>query len=135
MDTKDKKPVKARPQFYAVCFEQLKTIAIEFGYNLLIHGSLDRDFDLIAVAWVDDPKAHEELLKAFCEYLNVPYLTDTNGLPCHYSKLGGDRSSYVIDINRSNKSNNYKDEQYYIDISFTPSPNSYVLTKWIPKIQ
>lgn len=129
MEIKTEKPLKAKPQFYSIVFEPLKAIAIKHGYNLLIHGSLDRDLDLLATPWVDDPKSHEVVLKEFCDYLGVNYLTDTNGLPCHYSKLGGGRSSYVINLNRGGKWNNYDDKQYYIDLSFTA--NSHIFEDWI----
>lgn len=114
------KPVKTKPHFYAHCYNALQHIALEHGYNLLIHGSMNRDLDLVAVPWVNDPKSHAELLKSFCDYLGVKYLTDTNDVPCHFSLLPGGRSSYVIDLNRGGKFNNYVDEQFYLDISITP---------------
>ena len=114
------KPIKAKPHFYAVCLAGLQQIAVDMGYNLLIHGSMNRDMDLVAVPWIDEPKTHAELLKALCEYLGVRFLTDKDGVPHHLSILPGGRSAYVIDLNRGGKFNGYLDEQYYIDISITP---------------
>lgn len=115
------KPIKAKPHFYSVCLESLQKIARDMGYNLIIHGSMNRDMDLVAIPWIDNPKSHAELLQSFCEYLGVPYLTNTNNEPCHFSILPGGRSSYIINLNRGgSKYNGYLDEQYYLDISITP---------------
>lgn len=111
------KPLKAKPQFYSVCYEALKAIARDMGYNLVIHGSMDRDLDLIAIAWENHPNSHMELIRAFCDYLGVPKLNAAE----HYmhSVLPGGRDSYVINLNRGPK-DSYEDSQYYLDISFTP---------------
>lgn len=122
-----KKPIKAKPQFYAVCLQPLQEIARDFGYNLIIHGSMDRDMDLVAIAWVDNPKTHLELLQEFNQFLNGITCASASGKDediltdsyC-FSMLGGNRSSYVINLHRSTKWNNYFDKQFYLDISFTP---------------
>lgn len=113
------KVAKVKPHFYAVCFKDLQSIAKELGYNLLIHGSMDRDMDLVAVPWIDEPKTHLELLTEFCEYLGV-YAYD-NAEHFMYSILPGGRHSYVINLNRGGKYNGYEDAQYYLDISITPT--------------
>lgn len=122
------KPVKVKPAFYAHCYQGLQEISREKGYNLLLHGSMDRDFDLVAVAWVDEPKPHLELLQAFNKYLNgvEKGVTESNKSSveetCYqYSILPGGRHSYVINLNRGGRFNGYLDEQYYLDISITPS--------------
>lgn len=115
---KEQKPIKVKPHFYAVCLEGLQQIAKEMGYNLLMHGSMNRDMDLVAVAWIDEPKTHIELIQAFCDYLGVPKFNDAEHYM--YSVLGGGRHSYVINLNRGGKFNGYLDAQYYLDISFTP---------------
>lgn len=116
------KPIKTKPMFYAYCLAGLQEVAKGFGYNLVIHGSMDRDMDLIAVPWIDEPKGHIELLNAFCEYLGVPRPIKTNGEPdFHFSILPGGRSSYVIMLNRGGMFNGYVDEQFYLDISITPA--------------
>lgn len=120
---KEQKPIKAKPHFYSVCLEAMQQIAKDAGYNLLVHGSMNRDLDLVAVAWVDEPKTHIELLDSFCEYLGVPReeKTESNQKPYLHSVLGGGRDSYVINLNRGGKFNGYLDVQYYLDISFTPN--------------
>lgn len=114
-----KKPVKAKPHFYAHCLQGLQEVAVLHGYNLLIHGSMNRDMDLVAVPWVNEPKSHKELLKSFCDYLGVPYLTNQAGDPHHFSMLPGGRYSYVVDLNRGGP-RTHEDPQYYLDISITP---------------
>lgn len=112
------KPVKAKPHFYATCLLGLQEIAKENGYNLVIHGSMNRDMDLVAIPWTDDPKPHFELLTAFCEYLGVFAYDDIKYY--NFSLLPGGRSSYIINLNRGGKFNGYTDEQWYLDISITP---------------
>lgn len=118
------KPIKTKPHFYAVCLPGLQEIAKEYGYNLVIHGSMNRDMDLIAIPWIDEPKEHIELLEAFCEFLGIAkYLEEDlerkKKLYC-FSILPGNRSSYILNLNRGGKYNGYVDAEYYLDISFTP---------------
>lgn len=113
-----KKPIKAKPHFYAVCLKGMQEIAKEHGYNLMVHGSMNRDMDLVAVAWVDNPSEHLFLIHALCDYLGVYKLSEAKDYG--YSVLGGGRHSYVINLNRGSNFNGYLDEQYYIDLSITP---------------
>lgn len=86
-----------------------------------MHGSLDRDMDLVAIPWTDEPSTHYELIKS----LDI-YLRGINGIeeqfPDNYifSVLPGGRFSYVINLNRGGPWCNYTDEQWYLDISVTP---------------
>ena len=120
-EIKELKPIRAKPQFYAICLSGLQAVAKLKGYNLIIHGSMNRDMDLVAIPWVDDCSSHLELLSEFCEYLGISKsYRPTNEAEYMFSTLGGGRSSYVINLNRGNKFNNYLDAQYYLDISITP---------------
>ena len=47
----------------------LKTKARELGYNLVLHGSLARDIDLIAIPWVESAVPAEQLVEAFLEVI------------------------------------------------------------------
>ena len=110
-----------KPGLYAMFYEQLKDIAEEYGYNLLIHGSLNRDLDLLAVPWVDNPKDEQLMIKEFQEYLTGHTLTDHAGV-VPFTILPGNRHSYVIDLNRANRRGEwvrFEDSQYYLDISVT----------------
>lgn len=113
------KSIKTKPQYYAVILNPLQRIAKKHGYNLLVHGSMNRDLDLIAIPWIDKPSPHLDVLKHMSRYLGTVELDSVEHYM--YSKLPGGRSSYVINLNRRNKKNNYKtDNEYYLDISFTP---------------
>ena len=120
MDLPKEKPLHVKPTFYSYCYESLKEIAKEYGYNLVLHGSMNRDLDLIAIPWVDEPKDEVDMLIAFQEYLcGFKTINATKDTFC-FSVLPGGRNSYVISMNRVGKWNNYIDEQYYVDISITP---------------
>ena len=41
-------------------------LAREYGYAIAVHGSLQRDLDLIAVPWSDVASDAEELVQAIC---------------------------------------------------------------------
>jgi len=49
------KPANRGPIYAAALYPQLAEIARKHGYALAVHGSLARDFDLIAVPWIDYP--------------------------------------------------------------------------------
>lgn len=115
------KPIKAKPQFYAQCFLQLKTIAELFGYNLVIHGSMDRDMDLIAIPWGMELKPAIDMVNAMVEYLGGHIMEETESAREAFAKRRHGRRNYVINLNRGGKSTNYDDPQYYIDISITPA--------------
>ncbi len=115
---KNKQRIKVKPSFYAYCFEPLKEIALDFGYNLVMHGSLNRDFDLIAVPWQDEVKDEFELIQEMSMFLNGT--KPERKEDALWSVLAGGRSSYVININRGGRFNNYEDQQWYLDVSITP---------------
>ena len=127
------KPTHAKPQLYAYYFLQLKELAKDFGYNLVVHGSMARDLDLIAIPWVNDPKDELEMVKALAECLGGEVmLKHIDGEKNAYvSRLAGGRLNYVIDLNRGGYKRDEKgdiaepleftpDPEYYIDISVTP---------------
>ena len=115
------KPIIAKPGLYAVFYEILKQIAKEYGYNLLVNGSMNRDLDLVCVPWVDQPSDELKMIQDFHNYLTgQKYESKENYL---FSVLPGGRNSYVINLNRGNKSgewSRFEDREFYIDISVTP---------------
>lgn len=115
------KPIKTKPHFYAVCLQPMQEIAKEMGYNLVVHGSMNRDLDLIAIPWTDDPKPELQLITALDLFLRgIKYAEGHEEEGYMHSILPGGRKSYVINLNRGGKYNGYVDEQYYLDISITP---------------
>ena len=116
------KPKHFRPGLYTMFFEQLKDIAKEYGYNLLLHGSMNRDLDLVAVPWVNNPKPEQEMILEFQEYLTGKITVNSHGKVL-YRMLPGGRHSYIIELNRGNRHGEWArfyDCQYYLDISVTP---------------
>lgn len=111
------KPIKARPNFYASCFEILKELALNEGYNLIMHGSLNRDLDLVAIPWINDPTDELSFIQAMDVELTGNYKETKEEYM--FSVLPGGRNSYVIDLHRLDKQR-YIDQQYYLDISITP---------------
>jgi len=113
------KPIHAKPGLYTMFYEQLKLIAREYGYALLVHGSLNRDLDLVAVPWVDKPRSEEKMIQEFEMYLTGrKVVTPKKKTP--YSVLSGGRKNYTISLNRGDRNGEwvrFADEQYYLDIS------------------
>jgi hypothetical protein len=131
--SEQKKPTHAKPSLYAYYFEALKDIAKDHGYNLVVHGSMARDLDLIAIPWIDEPKEDLEMIKALAECLGGDVmLKHIDGQKNAYaSSLKGGRINYVIDLNRGGYKRDENgdiaepyeftpDPEYYIDISVTP---------------
>lgn len=112
----NKKTIKVKPSMYAYFFYELKKIAYNYGYNLVLHGSMDRDLDLIAIPWQPIILPHEDMIKEFANYLGGKIL-ERDGLL--YTEMHHGRVNYIIDINRELDSN-HNDLQYYLDISVTP---------------
>lgn len=50
--------------YYLGVLDTIRAVARGMGYAVGLHGSLQRDFDLIAVPWSDDAKPAEELVEA-----------------------------------------------------------------------
>lgn len=113
------KTIKAKPNYYAAVFEPMKKIAYEFGYNLVIHGSMDRDMDLILIPWEEVVKPTDNLIDALVAYTGGELLLHGKKQN-RYSIIGGTRKSYVINLYRGHVFSD-KDPQYYIDISVTPT--------------
>lgn len=118
------KPKHIKPGLYAMYYEHLKDIAKVYGYNLLIHGSMNRDLDLVAVPWVDKPSPEQSMIKDFQEYLTGFETIKPSGM-VDFSILPGGRHGYVIDLNRGDKNGEwlrFEDKQYYLDISVVQLP-------------
>lgn len=62
MDNKCYSETNPKATFYACLLPELRQIAIDHGYTLAIHGSMARDMDLIAIAWVETPKDHDVMV-------------------------------------------------------------------------
>ena len=111
------KPIKVKPSIYAYYFEALKVIAVKYGYCLALHGSMERDLDIIAVPWQAWCKQEFEL--QMLQEMDMEINGKKSDDPNYYLPTKGPhgRTKWVINVNRGGAWNNYKDEQYYIDIS------------------
>ena len=119
MKTEEEKPLHVKPALYAFYYEILKDIAKRYGYNLLLHGSMNRDLDLVAIPWSDECGDEFEMIKKMAERLhgrNLNYKEQYN-----FSILPGNRHNYVIHLNRSRTWQHTLDGQYYLDISVVPT--------------
>ena len=111
-----------RPGLYAMYYHYLKDIATHYGYNLLINGSMNRDLDLVAVPWVDNPQPEQNMIQEFEMYLTGMKVVDTKR-KTPFTVLPGGRKAYTINLNRGDKNGEwvrFEDEEYYLDISVTP---------------
>lgn len=56
-------PERTKPAYYASMYVALLETAQYHGYTLACHGSMVRDFDLIAVPWTDKATSAEQLIQ------------------------------------------------------------------------
>ncbi|MCI0708195.1 MAG: hypothetical protein L0Y80_12025 [Ignavibacteriae bacterium] len=61
------------PSLYASYYPILRDIAMEHGYALAIHGSLQRDFDLVAIAWTSEARDPLDLLTSLSKKIGAYY--------------------------------------------------------------
>ena len=64
MTPRIKEPQPARAAAYVALYPMLLQIAKDHGYALAVHGSLHRDFDLIAVPWIESASDALTLIRA-----------------------------------------------------------------------
>lgn len=99
--------------WYALMYVKLERVAWRHGYCLAVHGSMSRDFDLVAVPWTEDADSAEKLVKSFIRYIvskaNVKY-----SLPLPTLKPHG-RKAYTLSIGY---------EGHYLDLSVMPLSGS-----------
>lgn len=91
---------------------------MDYGYNLVLHGSMARDLDLIAIPWVKELGNVDEMVEKFAEVLGgwVMPLTEERKKCFPHG-----RESRVVNINRDWIPETKTDKQYYIDISIIPA--------------
>jgi len=116
------KPLHAKPAIYTYYFEMLKEVALKYGYNLTIHGSMNRDLDLIAFPWNEEILPYEDMIKEMSELIGGEILLNDD-MRLYSDKPHG-RIVYIISLNRADlnylsRFNDlaYEDKQYYFDIS------------------
>lgn len=123
------KPIHAKPSLYAFYFDVIKQIGMEYGYNIVLHGSMNRDLDLIAIAWQETIGDKMEMLNRIAEAIGGHILFETDEDRKLFRNKFHGRECYVINVNRTIKAKvqgmitefiEHDDPQYYIDISILP---------------
>lgn len=57
--------------WYASTYVLLQKVAMRRGYALGLHGSMQRDLDLIVIPWTEDADSEEKLLTAIASALGL----------------------------------------------------------------
>ncbi len=55
---------------YAQLLPRIREAAKGLGYALAIHGSMNRDLDILAVPWTEDAKSADELVEVVAKAVN-----------------------------------------------------------------
>jgi hypothetical protein len=111
-------PSPARAAAYVALYPMLHAIAKRHGYALTIHGSLHRDFDLVAIPWVEKASRPLTLIKAIKEATRtVTQHEDTDHLlpDCRPTKKPHGRVAYSLHVTRHGMYGGY------LDISVMPT--------------
>lgn len=126
------KPIHAKPSLYAYYFEPIKEIGLKYGYNIVLHGSMNRDLDLIAIPWQEHIGDKQLMLQDICDCIGGHLLIEDKENFEKFRVKHHGRVAYVININRSIKCKfngmvtqfeEHEDPQMYIDISILPTLN------------
>jgi len=119
----DQKPIHAKPSLYAHMFFELKEIALKYGYNLVLHGSMSRDLDLIAIPWAREILPYEPMIEEFAKALGGYIMEELPQYREAFANTFHGRRNYVINLNRECREINgvWTDPLYYVDISITPA--------------
>jgi len=83
MKTPDQIKPNCGPVYAAAMYPDLAAIFQRHGYALAVHGSLARDFDLIAVAWADKVSSPTAVLDAVMEQFAVTLSPDSPNVRNH----------------------------------------------------
>lgn len=59
--------IPARAAAYVALYPMLLQVAKDHGYTLAVHGSVHRDFDLVAIPWIEEASDPLVLIKALKE--------------------------------------------------------------------
>lgn len=112
-----KEKIAARAAAYVALYPTLLGIANDHGYALAVHGSLHRDFDLIAVPWIEEASDALTLIQAIKEATNtVTHHEDADQFyeDCNPTEKPHGRMAYSL------HTSNHGMYGGYLDISILP---------------
>lgn len=85
------KPANNAP-VYAAIYSELAEITRKHGYALAIHGSLIRDFDVIAIPWIEFPNDPDVVIKEITETFDIKVVGECaekfHGRKCYSISIG-----------------------------------------------
>ncbi len=67
----DKASPNLRPAMFSYRIHDIQAVARANGYAIAIHGSMQRDLDVIAVPWMDNAVSGSRLVEELCRALNL----------------------------------------------------------------
>lgn len=94
--------------FYATCLPRIQQIAADHGYAVALHGSMQRDFDVLCVPWVEGATSAKTLIESLADEFSCVYGRSIVHGP--EDKPHGRRAWSII-INGQGR---------YLDVSITP---------------
>ncbi len=100
------------PVYAAAMYPGLAKICQQHGYALAVHGSLARDFDLLAVPWVEMVSKPDEVLRA----ITTEYALELVENPVAFEVKPHGRIAYTLACGFG---------QCAIDLSFLPSSGNH----------
>lgn len=88
-----------RATFYACMWEDFRNAAMDCGWALALHGSLNSDMDIMAMPWVEDAKPVEVMIQSLINLFgkeNVWHEYNMNKKP--FTEKPHNRNTYTISI-------------------------------------
>lgn len=110
-------PVPAGAAAYVALYPMLSQVANDYGYCLAVHGSLHRDFDIVAIPWVAEAAEPVELIRAIKKAtMAVTSHEEVDHLhpDCSPSSKPHGRTAYSLHFTNNGMYGGY------LDISFMP---------------
>ena len=74
------KPATYAPVYCSI-YPDLAEVVRSHGYALAIHGSLQRDFDLICIPWADEASKQTDVIKSVCDKFALHLVGDGEEKP------------------------------------------------------
>ena len=99
-----------RAATYAVLYPGLREVARQHGYALALHGTLQKDLDLLAVPWIDEASTSDDLAEALRAHLGGDFVLTSREAPAWSQKPHG-RKAWTIMLRGAG----------YIDLSVMPT--------------